>query len=240
MTYVPYPDRRAFAGAIPGNRPVFDDQKFCDHLERSVADAKKDIGKWLDKFTRNDGATVLCGAKLVEYKKTFNVGFDKLQSDWRAVQQRAWNDTFCKDPGWRRAILAGWTVANSYTAPNGARERIVAVCSKTEARGIEAPSNDQVVALVDQSMRLFMTSVREKSMQTFWNHISLQAQQRHSVAQLDEAFKFFYTGLHGRPSRGQESCIQGPALNRRQWLANRRRLLSNDTLSVGVPLAISD
>jgi len=199
-----------------------DDQKLCEHLERSAANLNKDSGKWIDKVTRQDGATVLCGTKSIEFKKTINVGFEKLPSDWRATQQRAWNDAHCKDPAWRRAILAGWTVATSYTAPNGARDRIVAVCSKTEARGIEAPSNDQVVTLVDQSMRLFMTSVREKSMQTFWNHVSLQAQQRYSVAQFDEAFKNFYTGatFKGDPLAGRSPVFNTqPAVDANGWLA---------------------
>jgi len=198
-----------------------DDQKFCEHLERSAANLNKDSGKWIDKVTRQDGTTVQCGSRSIEFKKTINVDFEKLPSEWRAIQQRAWNDTHCKDPAWRRAILAGWTVATSYTAPNGTREKIVAVCSNTEARGIEAPSNDQVVTLVDQSMRLFMTSVREKSMQTFWNHVSLQAQQKNSVAQFDEAFKHFYTGvsLKGDPLAGKSPVFNiQPSIDANGWL----------------------
>ena len=198
-----------------------DDQKLCEHLERSAANLNKDSGKWIDKVTRHDGAMVLCGTKTIEFKKTINVDFEKLPSDWRATQQRAWNDSHCKDPAWRRAILAGWTVANTYTAPNGARERIVAVCSKTEARGIDAPSNDQIVALVDQSMRLFITSVREKSMQRFWNHVSLQAQQKYSVAQFDEAFKNFYTGatFKGDPLAGKSPVFNmQPSVDANGWL----------------------
>ena len=114
---------------------AFDDQKFCEHLERFSRTPTRIIGKWVDKITRNDGTTVLCGTKSVEFKKTFNVGFEKMQSDWRAVQQRTLNDNFCKAPSWRNAILAGWTVANSCTAPNGARETFVAAARKRRLAG---------------------------------------------------------------------------------------------------------
>ena len=38
---------------------------------------------------------------------------------------------------------------------------------------VQAPSDDQVVELADNSMRIFMASVREKSMRGLWDHISL-------------------------------------------------------------------
>ena len=57
---------------------------------------------------------------------------------------------------------------------------------------VQAPSEDQVVEMADRSMRVFMTSVREKSMQALWNHVSQQLKAKYSVEQLDDAFRSFY------------------------------------------------
>jgi len=58
---------------------------------------------------------------------------------------------------------------------------------------VQAPSNDQVVDLADRTMRVFMQSVREKSMQALWNYVSQPLQAQYSVAQLDDAFRSFYS-----------------------------------------------
>lgn len=81
--------------------------------------------------------------------------------------------------------------------------------------GIRAPSDDQVVELADRSMRVFMTSVREKSMQTLWNHVSLQLKEKFSVAQLDEAFKAFYElSITGDPLAGKSPIFTaGPMID---------------------------
>jgi hypothetical protein len=42
-------------------------------------------------------------------------------------------------------------------------------------------------------MRVFMASVRGKSMRGLWNHTSPRFRDRFSVAQLDEIFKAFYS-----------------------------------------------
>jgi hypothetical protein len=68
--------------------------------------------------------------------------------------------------------------------------RSITVASATQ---IQAPPDDQVVELADRTMRIFMASVREKSMRALWNHISPRFRDKFSVAQLDEVFKAFYS-----------------------------------------------
>ncbi len=200
---------------------AFDDQKFCEHLERSSR---------MPKRTSASGLTRLHATMAPQFCAAPSWSSTRKPSTWALTNcnrigvpcNSAHGTTpSARTPAGGKPFWRAGRLSNSYTAPNGARERIVAVCSKTEARGIEAPSNDQVVALVDQSMRLFMTSVREKSMQTFWNHVSLQAQQRHSIAQLDEAFKGFYTGvsLKGDPIAGKSPVFNTqPLVDANGWL----------------------
>src|SRR5262245_57778520 len=66
----------------------------------------------------------------------------------------------------------------------------IVVASATE---IQAPPDAQVIGLADRAMRIFMTSVREKSMRGLWNHVSSRFRDEFSVAQLDEIFKAFYS-----------------------------------------------
>jgi len=68
--------------------------------------------------------------------------------------------------------------------------RSIIVASATQ---IQVPPDDQVVELADRAMRIFITSVREKSMRALWNHISPRFRDTFSVAQLDEVFKAFYS-----------------------------------------------
>jgi hypothetical protein len=80
---------------------------------------------------------------------------------------------------------------------------------------VQAPSDDQVVALADTSMRIFMASVREKSMQGLWEHISLRFREKFSVAQLDDVFKEFYgLKITGDPLAGKSPIFTaGPVIN---------------------------
>ncbi len=69
---------------------------------------------------------------------------------------------------------------------------------------VQVPTDDQVAELADRSMRIFMTALREKSMQGLWNHISFRFRQTFSVAQLDEVFKDFYDlKITGDPLAGK-------------------------------------
>ena len=72
------------------------------------------------------------------------------------------------------------------------------------AENIQAPSEEQAVELADRAMRAFMASVRAKSMQPLWNHVSLLLREKFSVAQLDEAFKAFYGLCDYRRSAGRK------------------------------------
>jgi hypothetical protein len=76
------------------------------------------------------------------------------------------------------------------------------------------PSDSQVVALVDESMRIFMMSTRERSMQSFWDHVSLQLQKEFSVARLDEGFKSFFNITKGDPLAGKSPIFTTkPSIN---------------------------
>jgi hypothetical protein len=80
---------------------------------------------------------------------------------------------------------------------------------------IQTPSNDQVVELAERSMRIFMASVREKSMQGLWTHSSARFREKFSAAQLDKVFKNFYDlTITGDPLAGKSPIFTaGPMIN---------------------------
>jgi hypothetical protein len=80
---------------------------------------------------------------------------------------------------------------------------------------IRTPSNDEAVDLTERSMRIFIASVREKTMQGLWTHSSARFRETFSVAQLDKVFKNFYDlTITGDPLAGKSPIFTGgPMIN---------------------------
>ncbi len=110
------------------------------------------------------------------------------------------------------ALLAVATLVPANAGPPAPRDAGIVLAS---AAGIQPPSDDQVVELADRSMRIFMQSVREGSMRALWNHVSLRLREKFSVAQLDEAFKSFYSlTITGDPLAGKSPIFStDPAID---------------------------
>ena len=110
------------------------------------------------------------------------------------------------------ALLALASLLPANAGAPAARDQMPILAS---AADIQAPSDDQVVELADRAMRVFMTSVRDKSMQSLWNHVSLQLRAKYSVAQLDDAFRAFYSlPITGDPLVGRSPIFTaGPAID---------------------------
>ena len=109
------------------------------------------------------------------------------------------------------ALLAAGSQHPAFAAKHARGEPPLLMASND----VQLPSDDQVVELADNSMRIFMTSVREKSMRGLWDHISLRFREKFSVAQLDEAFKDFYDlKITGDPLAGKSPIFTaGPAID---------------------------
>jgi hypothetical protein len=105
------------------------------------------------------------------------------------------------------ALLVFTSVHPANAASTDPRDAHLVLAAATD---IQAPSDDQVVELADRSMRVFMASVREKSMQGLWNHISPRFREKFSVSQLDETFKAFYgLAITGDPLAGKSPIFKG-------------------------------
>src|SRR5262245_41768310 len=95
--------------------------------------------------------------------------------------------------------------AHAVNATTRAPDDVPLVLASADVR---APSNDQAVELAERSMRIFMASVRGKSMQGLWTHSSARFRERFSVAQLDKVFKDFYdVTITGDPLAGKSTIF---------------------------------
>jgi hypothetical protein len=106
----------------------FSDEDSCVALKRFADKANKDAGSMLDRVTRNDGMSVLCETKIIDFNKFLNIDPSALRDGWQERKQQQWNDIYCHDEYWSKAISAGWTVAQTMTFANGKRYWMTAEC----------------------------------------------------------------------------------------------------------------
>jgi hypothetical protein len=107
----------------------FDDGEFCVAAQQLALAANNDVDLWLDRVTRNDGVSVSCEKRLVEFKRSVRGTGTSLDQSWRERKGGEWNDTHCHNRIWSEAILNGWNIAASFTASDGARVTIRAHCN---------------------------------------------------------------------------------------------------------------
>ncbi|TXS90712.1 hypothetical protein FV139_17175 [Parahaliea maris] len=61
-----------------------------------------------------------------------------------------------------------------------------------ESGGPQVPGEEELVRLVDGSVQVFVQSVQERSMETFYDHVSRLWQDQFTVDKFDEAYAPFY------------------------------------------------
>lgn len=105
----------------------FSNDTFCIDMEKFQSNGISDLGKMVDKYTRNDGMTVLCGNKIVEFKKFLKMPSGSLKEGWEERKTKQWNVIYCEDP-FLQAIKNGWTIALNLTTSDGIRTWIKASC----------------------------------------------------------------------------------------------------------------
>ena len=112
--------------AVPASS--FDDDLICQDFQDAADTMNKDRGKMVDVITRTDGVTVLCGVKILQFKKFLFTSPKALRPGWQARKQSQWNDLYCQGD-FRRIILEnGWTVSQEWIFEDGARFLMKAEC----------------------------------------------------------------------------------------------------------------
>lgn len=106
---------------------AFDDKAFCEELTQFKKAGEQDIGQMIDKYTRNDGMTLLCGNKIVEFKKFIVTESSAFREGWKERKAKQWNEIYCKEL-WLDAIKGRWTVAVQIITLDGERFWHKATC----------------------------------------------------------------------------------------------------------------
>lgn len=104
------------------------DSAYCLDLTHRAVRMNAQAGKWLDRFTRHDGVSVICDDKRVEFRRFMAATPASLGDEWQDRQERDWNAAQCSNPRSREAIQRGWTVRAVYTTATGENVSFDAEC----------------------------------------------------------------------------------------------------------------
>ena len=106
---------------------AFDDRAFCVAAEQLALAATKDIGLWIDRLTRNAGMVVSCGARVVEFNRTYAPSVSR-SADWKERKAEEWSVAHCTNPIWSDAIQNGWKINLTLSAADGSSVSLSARC----------------------------------------------------------------------------------------------------------------
>jgi hypothetical protein len=118
---------------VPLDAAAFSDDDFCREMQERARTANSRKPAWVDREIRDDGATVLCVQKTIEYRKFFNINPSGLGLGWEQRLTAQWNRSQCREP-MRAAILNGWQIVEITRFPKfsgqpaGRELRAVAAC----------------------------------------------------------------------------------------------------------------
>jgi hypothetical protein len=98
---------------------AFDNTQFCQAVGQLSRAAKRDIGTWINRTTRNDGVELFCDRKLVHFKRYASTPGSGLREAWKEARTEEWRSTTCINPIWREAVDNGWIISTTVTTATG-------------------------------------------------------------------------------------------------------------------------
>lgn len=117
----------AVSGAALG---ALDNEQFCKAMTETARLGKSEVGRWLDRNTRDDGMDVLCDIRTVNHKRFVKFGPGTEGPAWKQRKQKEWDSIACTSVILREAVEAGWLIASTITAASGERIVVVATCPR--------------------------------------------------------------------------------------------------------------
>lgn len=123
----------AFALFAPWGAAAFSDEDFCREMEEHARTTNFRKPAWIDREIRDDGMTVLCVQKTIEFRKFFNIDPAGLGRGWEQRLSVQWSRSQCREPT-LAAIRNGWQIVEITRFPklpkfpDGSQFRAVAFC----------------------------------------------------------------------------------------------------------------
>lgn len=110
----------AIAVCAPQALAAFSDDDFCREMQEHARTANIRKPAWVDREIRDDGVTVLCMQKTIEFRKFFNVDPGGLGRGWEERLAAQWSRSQCREPT-LAAIRNGWQIVEITRFPKSAR-----------------------------------------------------------------------------------------------------------------------
>jgi hypothetical protein len=112
---------------------AFSDEEFCRVLQARAGAENVRKPFWVDREIRDDGMTVLCVQRTIEFRRFFGIQPNGIGPDWERRLAADWNRRQCGGP-MIEAIRNGWQIVEitrfpkSGAHPHGRELRAVAEC----------------------------------------------------------------------------------------------------------------
>lgn len=107
---------------------ALDHDQFCKAMIESARVGNRDVGRWVDRNTRDDGVEVLCDIRTVNFKRFVKAGSDALTPAWKQQKEQEWSSIACSSSVLREAIDGGWIIASVVAVTGGQRVVVIATC----------------------------------------------------------------------------------------------------------------
>ena len=123
--------------ALQGAPPVFapppapagvSDAEFCRTMRAVVDAAMAELPKMVDRVTRTDGMSIMCGLRTVTTNKFFLVPLSQFREGWQARKQEQWNRMTCDNASFGPMARKGWRFTLNLTFASGERFILDAKC----------------------------------------------------------------------------------------------------------------
>ena len=93
----------------PAGAAAFSDEDFCRAMHERAATENRRKPAWIGREIRDDGVTVHCLQKTIEYRRFFNIQPEGVGRDWQQRLAGRWNIEQCQGP-MLAAIRNGWQI----------------------------------------------------------------------------------------------------------------------------------
>ena len=101
--------------------------EFCALLSDFAIKQNVAKGEMIDAITRNEGMSVSCDTKIVDFKKSAALTSPELYLRRSGIQKQ-WNQHYCTNKEWTPIFAAGWSASTTIAALDGKSLTVTAEC----------------------------------------------------------------------------------------------------------------
>jgi hypothetical protein len=104
------------------------DEQFCSLMKGSAERLTPDLPIMLDKVTRLEGLSAVCGYRTISWNKSSLTDQASLAEGWDERRLKQFNESVCSNPLFAPMVRRGWRFVEYVTFPDGKRVTFDATC----------------------------------------------------------------------------------------------------------------